>query len=394
MKKKVLTLLSALVVTLAAQADNLVVNAVTVQQGGKATVEVGLNNPDNAFTAFQMALQLPAGVRGVAGTNGRLAIQKSARFDDHSLSSSFVDGGIQFTCLSMTSAPISGNDGTLFSFEIQADASLPVGTELTAKFTEILFTRAASAQEVELSDVALKITVGGVSSSMTLVDGQPFARDNDVQVQELTYTRTFRNTNWQALYLPFEVNVEDIADDFEVAYINAVHQYDDDGNGEVDRTTLEWFYQRRGVVRANDPTYIIRAKTAGEKTIKVSNVTLKAAVAKEFTMSNRSTFFTFCGTYSGIAAGAVPGFWAYSGGTVKQASATASLGSFRWYLLINGRGAEVKKMESVFVDGEVTGIQGVRGTEQENAAYDLTGRRVERATKGIYIMNGKKIIKK
>ena len=39
MKKKVLTLLSALVVTLAAQADNLVVNAVTVLQGGKATVE-------------------------------------------------------------------------------------------------------------------------------------------------------------------------------------------------------------------------------------------------------------------------------------------------------------------------------------------------------------------
>lgn len=49
----------------------------------------------------------------------------------------------------------------------------------------------------------------------------------------------------------------------------------------------------------------------------------------------------------------------------------------------------------VFPDGTTTGIDAIFGTETENATiYDLSGRRVKNATKGIYIIGGKKVVVK
>ena len=43
--------------------------------------------------------------------------------------------------------------------------------------------------------------------------------------------------------------------------------------------------------------------------------------------------------------------------------------------------------------GPVTGINGVTNTlyREQNVIYDLTGRRVNHPTKGLYIVNGKKV---
>lgn len=47
------------------------------------------------------------------------------------------------------------------------------------------------------------------------------------------------------------------------------------------------------------------------------------------------------------------------------------------------------------VDGDVTRIEGVNAEESHKVdVYDLSGRRVQRATKGLYIINGKKVIVK
>ena len=40
-----------------------------------------------------------------------------------------------------------------------------------------------------------------------------------------------------------------------------------------------------------------------------------------------------------------------------------------------------------------TGIESLNGDEQETVIYDLGGRRVQKAQKGIYIINGKKVLK-
>ncbi len=45
------------------------------------------------------------------------------------------------------------------------------------------------------------------------------------------------------------------------------------------------------------------------------------------------------------------------------------------------------------LNGETNGISSVKSAQQDGAIYDLSGRRVAKAVKGIYIMNGKKFVK-
>ena len=46
-----------------------------------------------------------------------------------------------------------------------------------------------------------------------------------------------------------------------------------------------------------------------------------------------------------------------------------------------------------FIDDDATGIKSVNTTNGENI-YTLSGQRVSKAGKGVYIVNGKKVIKK
>ena len=65
---------------------------------------------------------------------------------------------------------------------------------------------------------------------------------------------------------------------------------------------------------------------------------------------------------------------------------------FRAYLPV---ASNVRIAGMRIVDGDVTRIEGVNAEESHKVdVYDLSGRRVQRATKGLYIINGKKVIVK
>ena len=73
-------------------------------------------------------------------------------------------------------------------------------------------------------------------------------------------------------------------------------------------------------------------------------------------------------------------FRQYNGETIQ---------GFRAYLPV----ANVRIAGMRIVDGDVTRIEGVNAEESHKVdVYDLSGRRVQRATKGLYIINGKKVI--
>ena len=76
-------------------------------------------------------------------------------------------------------------------------------------------------------------------------------------------------------------------------------------------------------------------------------------------------------------------FRQYDGATIK---------GFRAYLPVANN---VRIAGMRIVDGDVTRIEGVNAEESHKVdVYDLSGRRVQRATKGLYIINGKKVIVK
>lgn len=73
---------------------------------------------------------------------------------------------------------------------------------------------------------------------------------------------------------------------------------------------------------------------------------------------------------------------------------TNKVAAYRAYLTAGGAGA---KALTVDYDGSETGIsETMKNTENEkknNAVFDLSGRRVVKPTKGLYIVNGKKVVK-
>lgn len=63
---------------------------------------------------------------------------------------------------------------------------------------------------------------------------------------------------------------------------------------------------------------------------------------------------------------------------------------YRAYLTAPGAGARI----AISFDNETTGINGVNATEKkfDGTVYDLSGRKIENPTRGLYIVNGKKVV--
>ena len=225
-------------------------------------------------------------------------------------------------------------------------------------------------------------------------------------MNEITYTRTFNNTEWQAIYLPFEMSYSDWSEDFEVARINDVHQFDDDDDGTIDRTLLEVIKLKDGSKTAANTPYVIKAKSVGDKTITVSNTKLYETVENVFSVSSWRTLYTFGTTYSTVSASVLsePGYLVLGNGSLHPMNATSSdLSSFRWYLKVTDRDGNPKsqvnevKLYVMGEDDDETNIGEISNSSniQDAEVFDLSGRRLEKASgKGLYIINSKKVMVK
>ncbi|MBQ5374926.1 MAG: Ig domain-containing protein, partial [Bacteroidaceae bacterium] len=230
-----------------------------------------------------------------------------------------------------------------------------------------------------------------------------FTQDEDKENVSITYTRTLNNTEWNALYLPFEIPVSQLTDKYEVAYINAIHSYDEDDNGEIDRMSMEVIKLREGTLHANHP-YLIKARTTAAKqmSITVENTTLYKAESRTLDYSSVYTKFEITGIYEKMTSAQLAGCYALSGGSWKSLSSGSSLNPFRLYLRVSSReGSPVKLSEAALArigihvqgEGPATSVEErlMQKQHKADAVYDLSGRRITSPKKGqTYIVNGKK----
>lgn len=210
------------------------------------------------------------------------------------------------------------------------------------------------------------------------------------------------NTEWNALYLPFEVPVSQLLTDYEVAYINAVHSYDDDDNGEIDRMSMEVIKIKNGTLHANHP-YMIKARNeeAKQMSITVTNATLFESENVTLDCSSIYTKYEITGIYNKMTGSELNGCYALSGGSWKQIASNSYLSPFRMYLRITPREGspyKVSPLAMTRISIHVKGEEGSTSIEEllqeqpkEEVIYDLMGRRVVTPVKGqIYIVGGKK----
>ena len=380
---------------LSSHADNrLIVSPVSVPQGGTATFDIELEN-DEAFTAFTMSLSLPDGISYVSFAEGN-------RFDGHNVADGEKDGLKTFGALSLNSRAITGNSGTLISVTVSADAGLTVGTELVATLSEIVLTTPGEV-EYNPDDVNFTITVGEPD------DGRIKFYENATTLPTYTagekgnvrMTRTIKAGQWSTIVLPFTLTKAKaeaaFGTDVELAEFSGFEtEYSDEEDVTPDAITI------------NFTTYTMTAKkglTGGKpfliKTTKdvdsfeADDVTLAGGVTDVVKSDEYETSGRFTGSFVKTT---IPAdglfindnlFWYSTGKTTAKA--------FRgWFML----GAVLDKDTDFGVkmvvrlpDGDA--VEEVQTMERENdVIYDLSGRRVEKAGKGIYIINNKKVLVK
>lgn len=232
----------------------------------------------------------------------------------------------------------------------------------------------------------------------------------DTKVGTLTYKRTLPNLTWNALYVPFEIPMTAM-ESYDVAYINDVHSYDKDGNGTIDAMDMEVIKIMSGTLNANYP-YLIRAKNESAKSmnINLTDATLYKTEHNGVFCSSVFTEFNVYGTYEQKNQKDNQDILAIGGdGSWHKLAEGTTLNPFRLYLKIEDiERSPVKVEESAASkirikvwgeDSDATGIEdncelGVTSEElgvRSEEYYDLQGRRVKNPTKGLYIINGKKV---
>ena len=101
----------------------------------------------------------------------------------------------------------------------------------------------------------------------------------------------------------------------------------------------------------------------------------------------------FQGSYVKMPAGTMTGKYGVTpDGMIKKAGEGASMKAFRAYF--EGITPNAKLACDGVIIGEATGIDTIENAELTGGLYDLQGRRVNNAQKGIYIQNGKKFVVK
>lgn len=189
MKKQIAMLLMLLGCLSSSRADNsITVSAVSIPQGGSATISIGLDN-DAVVKGFQMDLALPEGVTYVANAKG------SRLGDDYDIATSVVDGKQRFIATSSGNTPIADGDGSILEVTVQAAATLSTSTALQATLSGI--TLASPAGKINIGgetnigisivDPSCTVTVANVSVEKGSTATINVALENDVALTYLKF---------------------------------------------------------------------------------------------------------------------------------------------------------------------------------------------------------------
>lgn len=232
---------------------------------------------------------------------------------------------------------------------------------------------------------------------------------NDVANVSTTLTKTFNNTGWNAFVVPFNFTLTaDMLNNFEFATLYATTLRN--GNGSP---IIAFNEAKAGdEIKAYFPC-LIKAKTTGEQKLEMGSVSYKkTADAKSSDCSSTTELYTFYPVMENAYIAEKNGYYLNSekNGFVYNENTEAYIPPFTFYMTIQNRtdnsyilptsGSTSETKFAVIGFDEATGITNIEGNAglETGKVYNLqgvvVGDSVEGLPKGVYIMNGRKVIVK
>ena len=200
----------------------------------------------------------------------------------------------------------------------------------------------------------------------------------DEDIANVTMTRTIKE-GYNTVVVPFDLTANQVAAAFGTG--TEVYAFSENSENAAEATVN--FNKGDGSITANTPVLIKATEASTSQTFE--GVQIKAA---EALVAGKN--FDFVGTFAPISAIAA-GDYFIGNGAVYRSEGSTSLNAFRAYIQAKSAGARIVKF---FIDGvETTGIEGVVAAKNSNSKiYNLAGQEVKNAQKGLYIVNGKKVV--
>lgn len=220
------------------------------------------------------------------------------------------------------------------------------------------------------------VVVGTTASSLSLTDGNDWGVTKNFTAAAVSYDRVFKtDANYvQSFVLPFGFTVPA---DITVAELSSVN-----GDNLVFKPVAETVANKPYLVVTTDADFIN----------KLTNVQVKATTGADLTTTVDGV--SHIGSYT---AQNVEGVYGYANGKFVKAN-TGSVKPFRTYIKVADAQAAPMAF-GVNIEGTVTGINNATtAATAKEAIYNLQGVRVsgdlKHLTKGVYIVNGQKVVVK
>ena len=287
---------------------------------------------------------------------------------------------------------IPGLSGTLLTLKLKADPSIAVDADLDAAEIKGVYLSTKTGGSVEVAPTTFNISIVDYVTLKETSTEMPVPAEN----VEVRVMRTINANEWSTICLPFDINESQMASAFgenvEVLIGDFTGCETTENDDEV--VSIQVNFERTNVIKSNHP-YIIRVSSP-VNTIIVDNVTIVEPDEKPTVNIKRNKFI---GTY--VANTKVDEFclflndnkfW-YSKGNTKMKA-------FRGYFNFKDILSEVENANSnvILSFDEADGINNVTVGQPTEGIYDIQGRKVHTdenkpLKKGVYIINGKKIVK-
>lgn len=217
----------------------------------------------------------------------------------------------------------------------------------------------------------------------------PVAKSNAfVNVKRTITASTSAKPVWNSLVLPFALTAEQakaaFGDDVQVAEYS-------ENSADANNATVNFDTKSSPTIAANVPV-LIKTSTAGS-TFFFSGVNIAASASPKKTGTN----FDFVGSYATI--NQLPdNCYFVNGNSLYKSAGQTHLKGTRAYIAPKS-GSSNARIVGFSLDGETisTGISSMHNSEciMHNDVFDLQGRKVSKqAQKGVYIINGKKVVVK
>ena len=228
--------------------------------------------------------------------------------------------------------------------------------------------------EGSTADNGNNIVVNGTCANLVLTDGHPFTATKNFEAINATYEMTAiaasTDKSFGTIMLPFAIN----------SLPNGAKAYSLENNvvlGEDIHAT------EVSSIAANTPTIVTAKGTYSADYVDIA--------ATKSTYENGQ----LVGTYKAMEA--IENSYVLQKHDDRVAfylvnNTKPMVKPFRAY--IKPQSTNAKQFIKVVFDGEATGIKEITSDNTKAEIFDLSGRRVAKAQKGVYIINGKKVIKK